>query len=133
MNEVTRILWEIEPGDPRVAEKLLRLVYDELRKLAAARPANERGDHTLSATTLVHAVYMRLVGVQLRACGSTIADFIGPARSGCRSSGATFDNMLGGRALRGGTSRSFRWVCCRCRRPLISSVYSPGKGLTSGE
>ena len=54
MNEVTRILSESEPGDPVAAEKLLPLVYHELRRLAAARLANERADHTLDATALVH-------------------------------------------------------------------------------
>jgi hypothetical protein len=77
----------------------LLLVYDEVREPAAARLANERGDHTLSATTLVHAAYMRLVVDQLRACGSTIAEFIGLARSGCRSSGGAFDNIRGGRGF----------------------------------
>ena len=64
MNEVTRILSEIEPGDPSAAERLLPLVYDELRRLAAARLAHERADHTLDATALVHEAYMRLVGDQ---------------------------------------------------------------------
>jgi RNA polymerase sigma factor (TIGR02999 family) len=62
MNDVTRILSEIEPGDPSAAEKLLPLVYDELRSLAAARMVNERADHTLNATALVHEAYLRLVG-----------------------------------------------------------------------
>jgi DNA-directed RNA polymerase specialized sigma24 family protein len=62
MNEITRILSEIEPGDPSAAEKLLPLVYDELRGLAAARMADERADHTLDATALVHEAYLRLVG-----------------------------------------------------------------------
>ena len=64
MNEVTRILAEIETGDPSAAERLLPLVYDELRRLAAARMANERADHTLDATALVHEAYLRLVGDQ---------------------------------------------------------------------
>ena len=64
MNEVTRILSEIEPGDPSAAERLLPLVYDELRRLAAARMADERADHTLDATALVHEAYLRLVGDQ---------------------------------------------------------------------
>ncbi len=64
MNEVTRILSAIEPGDPSAAEKLLPLVYDELRRLAAARMAHERADHTLDATALVHEAYLRLVGDQ---------------------------------------------------------------------
>ena len=64
MNEVTRILSEIEPGDPSAAERLLPLVYDELRRLAAARMAAEKPGHTLSATALVHEAYLRLVGDQ---------------------------------------------------------------------
>jgi RNA polymerase sigma factor (TIGR02999 family) len=64
MNEVTRILAAIRPGDPAAAERLLPLVYDELRKLAAARMASERADHTLDATALVHEAYLRLVGDQ---------------------------------------------------------------------
>src|SRR5438445_790445 len=64
MNEVTRMLSEIGPGDRSATEKLLPLVYDELRKLAAARMADERADHTLNATALVHEAYLRLVGGQ---------------------------------------------------------------------
>lgn len=61
MSEVTRILSMIESGDQQASEELLPLVYDELRKLAEARMANERPDHTLSATALVHEAYVRLV------------------------------------------------------------------------
>ena len=64
MNEVTRILSEIGPGAPSATEKLLPLVYDELRKLAAVKMAEERADHTLNATALVHEAYLRLVGEQ---------------------------------------------------------------------
>jgi RNA polymerase sigma factor (TIGR02999 family) len=62
MSEVTRILSAIEQGDPHAAEQLLPLVYDELRKLAAARLAQERPGQTLEATALVHEAYVRLVG-----------------------------------------------------------------------
>jgi RNA polymerase sigma factor (TIGR02999 family) len=62
MSEVTRILSAIDQGDPQAAGQLLPLVYDELRKLAAAKMAAERPDHTLDATALVHEVYLRLVG-----------------------------------------------------------------------
>ena len=62
MNEVTRILAAIEQGDPRAAEGLLPLVYDELRKLAAARLADEKPCQTLQPTALVHEAYLRLVG-----------------------------------------------------------------------
>ena len=61
MSDITQILSQIESGDPLAAEQLLPLVYDELRKLAAARMANERPDHTLQATALVHEAYVRLV------------------------------------------------------------------------
>ena len=64
MNDVTRILSAIEQGDRQAAEQLLPLVYDELRKLAAARMAAEKPGHTLSATALVHEAYLRLVGDQ---------------------------------------------------------------------
>src|SRR5437868_7156161 len=60
-NDVTHILSDIEHGDPRAAEQLLPLVYDELRKLAAAKLAQERPGHTLQATALVHEAYLRLV------------------------------------------------------------------------
>jgi RNA polymerase sigma factor (TIGR02999 family) len=62
MNEVTCILSEIEPGNPWAAEKLLPLVDDELRSLAAGRMANEWADHTFDATALDHEAYLRLVG-----------------------------------------------------------------------
>src|SRR6476619_135482 len=62
MSEVTRILSAIEQGDSRAAEQLLPLVYDELRRLAAQRLAQERPGQTLQATALVHEAYVRLVG-----------------------------------------------------------------------
>lgn len=64
MTDVTRILWQMESGDPSAAEKLLPLIYDELRKLAAARLAQEKPGQTLQATALVHDAYLRLVGHQ---------------------------------------------------------------------
>src|SRR4051812_30767345 len=63
MNDVTRILSEIEHGDPQAAEQLLPLIYDELRKLAAQRLAHEKPGQTLQATALVHEAYLRLVDV----------------------------------------------------------------------
>jgi hypothetical protein len=62
MSDVTRILSQIEQGNPQAAEKLLPLVYDELRKLAAAKLAQEKPGQTLQATALVHEAYIRLVG-----------------------------------------------------------------------
>ena len=61
MSDVTRILSAIEQGDPLASEGLLPLVYDELRKLAAARLAQEKPGQTLQATALVHEAYLRLV------------------------------------------------------------------------
>jgi RNA polymerase sigma factor (TIGR02999 family) len=62
MNEVTRVLSAIEQGDPQAADRLLPLVYDELRRLAAQRLAHEPPGQTLEATALVHEAYLRLVG-----------------------------------------------------------------------
>jgi RNA polymerase sigma factor (TIGR02999 family) len=62
MSEVTRILSAIKQGDPDAAQRLLPLVYEELRKLAARRLAQERPGQTLQATALVHEAYLRLVG-----------------------------------------------------------------------
>jgi RNA polymerase sigma factor (TIGR02999 family) len=61
MTEVTQILSKIEQGDPSAAEQLLPLVYNELRKLAAAKMVQEKPGQTLQATALVHEAYVRLV------------------------------------------------------------------------
>jgi RNA polymerase sigma factor (TIGR02999 family) len=62
MEDVSRILSAASAGDPRAAEELLPLVYEELRKLAAARLAEEKPGQTLQATALVHEAYLRLIG-----------------------------------------------------------------------
>jgi RNA polymerase sigma factor (TIGR02999 family) len=62
MTDLTRILSAVEQGDPQAAAQLLPLVYDELRKLAAQRLAQEKPGQTLQATALVHEAYLRLVG-----------------------------------------------------------------------
>ncbi len=64
MNEVTRVLSAIDQGDPRAAEQLLPLVYEELRKLAAQKLAQEKPGQTLQATALVHEAYVRLVDTE---------------------------------------------------------------------
>src|SRR5262245_45009466 len=61
MNEVTRVLSAIERGDPQAAKQLLPMVYDELRRLAARKLADEAAGQTLEATALVHEAYLRLV------------------------------------------------------------------------
>jgi RNA polymerase sigma factor (TIGR02999 family) len=62
MGAVTQILSDIEQGNPSAADELLSLVYDELRRLAAAKLAHEKPGQTLQATALVHEAYLRLVG-----------------------------------------------------------------------
>ena len=64
MTEVTRILEQIQQGDPSAAEQLLPLVYEELRRFAAQKLTQEKPGQTLQATALVHEAYMRLVDVQ---------------------------------------------------------------------
>jgi RNA polymerase sigma factor (TIGR02999 family) len=64
MNEVTRVLSALEQGDAQAAPQLLPLVYDELRKLAAQKLAQEKPGQTLQATALVHEAYLRLVDVK---------------------------------------------------------------------
>jgi RNA polymerase sigma factor (TIGR02999 family) len=65
MSDITRILSQIEQGDPVAAERLLPLVYDELRRLATKRLAQEQPGQTLQATALVHEAYLRLAGGDL--------------------------------------------------------------------
>src|SRR5919198_2171043 len=64
MSDVTRILSAIEQGDPQAAAQLLPLVYDELRRLATAKLAQEKPGQTLQATALVHEAYLRLVDTE---------------------------------------------------------------------
>ena len=66
MSDVTRILNGVQQGDPKAAGELLPLVYDELRKLAAHRMANEAAGHTLQPTALVHEAFLKLVGERER-------------------------------------------------------------------
>ena len=65
MNEVTRILKAIDAGDAHAAKQLLPMVYEELRKLAAAKLVQENPGQTLQATALVHEAYIRLVDVEV--------------------------------------------------------------------
>jgi RNA polymerase sigma factor (TIGR02999 family) len=64
MSDGTRILSAIDAGDPQAAQQLLPLVYDELRKLASQRHAEEKPGQTIQATALVHEAYLRLVAVK---------------------------------------------------------------------
>src|SRR3989441_11282076 len=84
VSDVTRILSEMEQGDPQAAEKLLPLVYDELRKLAAAKLAQEKPGQTLQATALVHEAYVRLVDRQQVPDWNSRGHFFGAAAEAMR-------------------------------------------------
>jgi RNA polymerase sigma factor (TIGR02999 family) len=84
MSDVTQILQQIESGDPSAAEQLLPLVYDELRKLAAARMAHESPDHTLQSTALVHEAYLRLVDTDRAQHWNSRGHFFGAAAEAMR-------------------------------------------------
>lgn len=84
MSQVTRILSQIEAGDPTAAEQLLPLVYDELRKLAAARLAQEKPGQTLQPTALVHEAYLRLVDVEQAQSWHGRGHFFGAAAEAMR-------------------------------------------------
>lgn len=84
MGEVTRILQLIDAGDPAAAKQLLPLVYEELRRLACVRMAQEQPDHTLQATALVHEAYLRLVGDSKSAHWNSRAHFLMSAAEAMR-------------------------------------------------
>lgn len=84
MSDVTRILSAIEAGDPHAAEKLLPLIYDELRKLAAVKLSQENPGQTLQATALVHEAYLRLVDVDRAQHWDSRGHFFGAAAEAMR-------------------------------------------------
>ena len=84
MSDVTHLLAQIESGDPNAADKLLPLVYEELRILAAARLAYEKPGQTLQATALVHDAYLRLVGVDKTEHWNSRGHFFGAAAEAMR-------------------------------------------------
>ena len=84
MSDVTQILSQIEQGDPQAAEKLLPLVYDELRKLAVVKLAQEKPGQTLQATALVHEAYLRLVGTSEQPHWDNRRHFFGAAAEAMR-------------------------------------------------
>lgn len=84
MSEVTRILSAIDAGDPHAAEQLLPLVYEELRKLAAHKLAQEKPGQTLEATALVHEAYLRLVDVDKAQRWDSRAHFFAAAAEAMR-------------------------------------------------
>jgi len=100
MSDVTRILGQIDAGDPRAAGQLLPLVYDELRKLAAAKLAHEKPGQTLQATALVHDAYLRLVDVEVAQRWDTRGHFFAAAAEAMRR--ILVENARHKRALKAG-------------------------------
>jgi len=104
MSDATHILSQIEAGDPSAAEQLLPLVYDELRKLAAAKLAHEQPGQTLQATALVHEAYLRLVDVELAQQWNSRGHFFSAAAEAMRR--ILVENVRRKKRLRrGGASR----------------------------
>src|SRR5262245_24936435 len=120
MNDVTRILSAIERGEASAAEALLPLVYGELRKLAAARLAQERPGQTLQATALVHEAYLRLVGPACRAGPDCAAD--ASARSRLRAHGSTASSRVPGRGTYSSRGHFFGAAAEAMRRILIEQA-----------
>lgn len=84
MSQITQILTSVELGDPQAADQLLPLVYEELRKLATARMANEAADHTLQPTALVHEAWLRLAGNDAQVPFANRAHFFAAAAEAMR-------------------------------------------------
>ena len=103
MSDVTRILGQIEGGDGQAAEKLLPLVYDELRKLAAQKMAHEAPGQTLQATALVHEAYLRLVDVEKAQHWNSRGHFFGAAAEAMRR--ILVDSARRKRRLKHGSAR----------------------------
>ena len=100
MTDVTQILSEIEHGDPAAAERLLPLVYEELRKLAAAKLANEKPGQTLQATALVHEAYLRLVDTEKVRAWNSKGHFFAAAAEAMRR--ILVDNARRKQSIKGG-------------------------------
>jgi len=126
MTDVTRILSQIESGDPSVADQLLPLVYDELRKLAAAKLAHEKPGQTLQATALVHEAYLRLVGGGTvtgdRAQGLEVGGQKSEGASDYCSQGPIFDSR-----------RHFFAAAAEAMRRILIERYRRKRSLKQGE
>jgi RNA polymerase sigma factor (TIGR02999 family) len=121
MADVTQILLQIEQGDPSAAEQLLPLVYDELRKLAAAKLAKEKPGQTLQATALVHDAYLRLVDVEKAQHWNSRGHIFGAAAEAMRRILVEIARRKSG--PEGGGGR------CRVELPEVAAVPEPGLDL----
>jgi hypothetical protein len=134
MTDVTRVLSDIAQGDPQAAEQLLPLVYDELRKLAAQKLAQDKPGQTLQATALVHEAYLRLVDVEPAQHWNSRGHFFAAAEpcaaswSIKRGGNPRCAEAATGKAGRSRISRSrrrhLRWTCSQSMRPSIDSKRS---------
>ena len=137
MNDVTRILTAIEQGDPQAAEQLLPLVYDELRRLAAQKLAQEKPGQTLQATALVHEAYLRLVDAEPKSGAGTVAaislpplprrcggsSLTSPRQEACRSTGRPPPRRS--RRTRNRPGRPVTTVCSNWMKPSTSLPGGP--------
>jgi len=116
---VTQILSQIESGDGQAAEQLLPLVYEELRRLAAQRLANEKPGQTLQATALVHEAYVRLVDVQKAKHWDSRGHFFGAAAEAMRR--ILVENARRKQRLKRG-GRNASQPSLRCRSAVRSAI-----------
>ena len=125
MADVTRILSEIENGDPSAAEQLLPLVYEELRKLAAQKLIHEKPGQTLQATALVHEAYLRLVDVEKVSAGTAGGISSQPRPRPCGA--ILIENARAKDSCRQEADRPWTssWRKCRLTRDTFSRISSP--------
>jgi RNA polymerase sigma factor (TIGR02999 family) len=123
MGDVTQILSGIENGDAGASEALLPLVYDELRRLAAAKMAHEQPEHTLQPTALVHEAYLRLVGARDRPCWDDRRHFYAAAAEAMRR--ILVDSARRKSSLKRGGGRSR----VEFSEEMASSMDSPSESL----
>ena len=131
MSDVTRILSQIESGDPSAAEQLLPLVYDELRKLAAAKLAQEKPGQTLQATALVHEAYLRLVDVEAGPALEQPRPFLCGGGGGDAADSGRAMPAAEGRLKRGGErQRVDSMHACSYRRAAVTDLLALDEALT---
>jgi RNA polymerase sigma factor (TIGR02999 family) len=121
MKDVTKILSQIQSGDPSAAEQLLPLVYDELRKLAAAKIAKEKPGQTLQATALVHDAYVRLVDFDRAQQWNSRGHFFGAAAEAMRRILVENARRKSGPEAGGGR--------CRVELPEVAAVHGPDQDV----
>jgi RNA polymerase sigma factor (TIGR02999 family) len=127
MSEVTRILSAIKQGDPQAASQLLPLVYDELRRLAAQKLAQEKPGQTLQATALVHEAYLRLVGAGAKPAWETRGHFFAAAAEAMRRV------LLNHARDRGRQKRGGGWRRADFDRLAVADQASEGEVLALDE